>query len=804
MSTHMTLDKQTFLANHPAYGYNGTIDEIYQNEFLSRLPTDRVYLDHAGTTLYTQSQLDAHFRQLRTSFLNNPHSEQEDSKTLLLIQECIESILSIFETSSRDYSIVFTLNTTHACQLLSTLFPFSSKSEYAYMIDSHNSLIGIRQQAKLHGGSFSVIDYPSFIYNQRTNSDSHESFHCVGHSPPDSESTSTSISYCLFACPAENNFNGLRPPLNELVRPFITARDASSSEFPIPVKNQPSKSCRWLTLVDCAKYLSTKPFSLKSYPVDFVVLSFYKIFGYPTGLGALIIRNDVLKILNKEHYFGGGSVEYVSPYDETRVDYKSNINGFIHGTIPFTSILSVYHGFQLITSQLTYKSISLHTQCLIDYCRNEMSRLAYSNGQKLCLFYDARGDLTRDCGYSYGPILNFNLYNKHGQFLSCRLIQRIASDHNITLRVGTFCAPGASQSYLGSRRSLETNHECCRGLFCGTNHDGEDVIDFGRQPLGSIRVSLGWMSRYEDIQIWIDFLCQIVLQGIGIAPLFPPSVENGNLLTENLNLTLTHIYIYPIKSCAPMSVTEWPLTSIAFLYDREWMIVDQNMNPLTLKRLPSLSQIKPHIDLKQKQLILSASNHPSFIIDIHRDSAIVKSSVQLKDRALCNVYSGEIEQWLTRVLGIYATLARRTIDSQMTLANEGAFLLVHEESVRQIKSELTDYENITHERFRPNLVVDGQSPKQVCPAYSEDLWKRMLIFHENQIIRLETSGLCQRCSAVNVDPSTGKNQSHLFTRLQTQRREANTLRANFGILLNLSEIYPHALIRVGDSIQAFT
>ena len=461
------MDKQTFLTFYPECkflmiflllklinfldGYNGRIDQIYENEFANRSPSNRIYLDHAGATLYTQSQLDTHFNQLRTLPLNNPHSEQEDSKLLLLIQECIELILSTFETSSRYYSIIFTLNATHACQLLSLLFPFSSQSEYAYMIDSHNSLIGIRQQAKLKGGSFSIIDYPAQIYSHKNESDYTWSFRCACHSSLSLSNVETNSSYyCLFATPAENNFNGLRPPLDKLLGPFLDARKNQVKDFPIPIHRYPSETCHWLTLVDCAKYLSTKPFSLLSYPVDFVVLSFYKIFGYPTGLGALIVRNESLKILHKEHYFGGGSVEYISPYDDSHVEYKSGIDAFIHGTIPYTTILSLYHGFQLITCQLSYKHISLHTQCLIDYCRNEMLKLQYSNGQILCLFYDARTNLLNKNGYSYGPILNFNLYNQHGQFLSCRLIQRITSDHNIILRVGTFCAPGASQAYLGT------------------------------------------------------------------------------------------------------------------------------------------------------------------------------------------------------------------------------------------------------------------------------------------------------------------------------------------------------------------
>jgi molybdenum cofactor sulfurtransferase len=317
------------------------------------------------------------------------------------------------------------------------------------MIDSHNSLIGIRQQVKLKGGGFSIIDYPLHIYQQQIECDKNWSFRCACRSSSSIDVESDSPYYCLFATPAENNFNGLRSPLDNLLKPFFDSRENQIENFPIPVHRSPSKSCHWLTLVDCAKYLSTKPFSLSTYPVDFVVLSFYKIFGYPTGLGALIIRNDSLKLLNQNVYFGGGSVEYVSPYDDSHVEYKSGINGFIHGTIPFTTILSLYHGFQLITNRLSYRSISLHTQCLIDDCRNEMVKLRYTNGQNLCVFYGMRSKDLKENGYSYGPILNFNLLNKDGQFLSCRLIQRIAADHQIIVRVGTFCAPGASQAYLG-------------------------------------------------------------------------------------------------------------------------------------------------------------------------------------------------------------------------------------------------------------------------------------------------------------------------------------------------------------------
>lgn len=41
-----------------------------------------------------------------------------------------------------------------------------------------------------------------------------------------------------------------------------------------------------------------------------MAISFYKMFGYPTGIGALVARKDFLAKLRKP-YFGGGTVEFV-------------------------------------------------------------------------------------------------------------------------------------------------------------------------------------------------------------------------------------------------------------------------------------------------------------------------------------------------------------------------------------------------------------------------------------------------------------------------------------------------------------
>jgi uncharacterized protein YcbX len=188
---------------------------------------------------------------------------------------------------------------------------------------------------------------------------------------------------------------------------------------------------------------------------------------------------------------------------------------------------------------------------------------------------------------------------------------------------------------------------------------------------------------------------------------------------------------------------------------------------------------------------------------IDLDTSIIRSSVKINDDLTCDIYGGDIEHWLTRVLGIYATLARRTNHSQITLANEAAFLLVYEESVRQIRSTLSDEDAITHERFRPNFVVDKETNHTYPAAYSEDAWKRLSMLYNDKSIEWTTIGSCQRCSVVNIDPQTGNNRSRLFTRLQTQRRPVHQIRANFGILLSLSTNSNTVIVRVGDRIQVF-
>jgi molybdenum cofactor sulfurtransferase len=61
----------------------------------------------------------------------------------------------------------------------------------------------------------------------------------------------------------------------------------------------------YLVVLDAAAYAATHALDLSAVQPDFVPVSFYKLFGYPTGLGALLVRKKAARQLNKV-YFGGG------------------------------------------------------------------------------------------------------------------------------------------------------------------------------------------------------------------------------------------------------------------------------------------------------------------------------------------------------------------------------------------------------------------------------------------------------------------------------------------------------------------
>ncbi|KAK3817434.1 MAG: pyridoxal phosphate-dependent transferase [Benniella sp.] len=235
--------------------------------------------------------------------------------------------------------------------------------------------------------------------------------------------------------PTQCNFGGRRFPLSWAAK----------------IKDQldTSKS-KTLVLLDAASYAMTSELDLSDHATspDFVVVSFYKMFGFPTGLGAVIIKTELGPKLNKK-YFGGGTVSAIAS-DEPWQVYRTSLHGrFEDGTLNYMDIVAVDLAFESIRAIYgDYSNISPHVTALHRFLR--------SNGNWI----------------GYGDV------------------ERLASMKNIHLRTGGFCNPGSMQRWLDLsaeevKKNLETGHVCW---------DDTDILN--GKPTGSIRVTLSACRLY--------------------------------------------------------------------------------------------------------------------------------------------------------------------------------------------------------------------------------------------------------------------------------------------------------------------
>ncbi|XP_049936458.1 retrovirus-related Pol polyprotein from transposon RE1 isoform X4 [Nymphaea colorata] len=505
----------------------------------------------------------------------------------------------------------------------------------------------------------------------------------------------------------------------------------------------------WKVLIDAAKGCATQPPDLTRYPADFVVISFYKIFGYPTGLGALVVKKEAAALLEKAYFSGGTVVASISDLDY--VKRRKNIEDlFEDGTQSFLGIASLRHGFKLI-NMLSLPSVERHTSTLNAYVRKALLAMRHENGSLVCVLYglnDAKGQ---------GPTIAFNLKRPDGTWYGYHEVEKLASLSGIQLRTGCFCNPGACAKYLGlSHSELFSNIEA--GHVCWDDYD----VLHGK-PTGAVRISFGYMSTFEDAKKFIDFIekafvskaspstngshleVDVILSSSGIKSMLP-----------RRELYLKTINIFPIKSCSGFSAESWPLSATGLLHDREWCLQSPSGEVLTQKKVPRMSLIGPLID-RTRGLLTVESPYCSEKLQIGLDISckyLTRQKMNLHaQRYEFQVYNDEINQWFSEAIGCPCTLVRccssevlpctngrtgstcRDTDSKLNFVNEAQFLLVTEESVddlnRRLKPNCERYESdtlllpIDPIRFRPNLVIGGAEP------YEEDDWKAIHIGKEH-------------------------------------------------------------------------
>ncbi len=736
--------------------------------------------------------------------------------------------------NKEEYQFVFTSGATASLKLVAERFPWSSPkfttrqhaqirmrrdtSERQYNLESiqfqsmllypknvHTSVIGMRNIPLERGSTFycvsieellratpewflSVVD-ATISYKTASNSQEpsgfceekkDENIECNGTSNQSSFLTGEeerAAVFCntiwvhhLLVLPLECNFSGDRFDWS----PTVAAARASNVCTYLQCPTGQLRVChKWNVLLDTAKAAATSPVDIpNSCAPDYAVASFYKIFGYPTGLGVLIMKkhpkskrnssvpeegliNSSEELLidgrkdSPRHYFGGGSVDvvlprkdFVVPRNTRRINTEDESGEFVdlgvtvHGTEHFRGILELENGFKELESLGDMEVISSHATCLAEELVRRLEKLHHDNGTQVAHIYGQWGHSSsksnaRNGFLSPGPTVAFNIQDRDGSIIGYDEVSRLASLNSppIQLRTGCFCNPGACQEALSLTES-DVLDQYQSGHVCG---DRRGVIN--GKPTGAIRASFGKDSLWEDSNEIVAFIEKVFVfreDVLSLSPRVRPSTETSSDKPASESTTVIEsLYVFPIKSCAAMKVNRWPIHQTGRLsFDREFALVDSSGSAMRLHSHPRMSEIHPRIDLDTNCLVVSAPHCDDLVLSLNsltsNDESTNPEDVQVCG-VLCKgtIWGGrKASSWFSSFLGVRCWLARHHVgktkaalskngrDDGLAYSNEASLLLLSQNAITALNRVISSQgwgKQVVSRHFRPNIVVSSSS-----------------------------------------------------------------------------------------------
>jgi selenocysteine lyase/cysteine desulfurase len=417
---------------------------------------------------------------LSHSVFGNPHSANLTSLAMThLVEQARDYVLEFFNASPDEYMVIFTQNATGALKLVGESYPFSPEGNYLLTFDNHNSVNGIREFAHHRGATVTYI--PLVPPDLRV--DANKLRQALDRANPNGHN--------LFAYPAQSNFSGVQHPLEWIAE---------------------AKSMGWDVLLDAAAFAPTNRLDLSRWKPDFVDLSFYKIFGYPTGIGCLIARKDIAHKLHRPWY-AGGTITFSSVQAEGYY-LTPGPAGFEDGTVNYLGLPAVEIGLRHITA-IGIDTIHTRVMALTGWLLDQLLALRHRNGSPLIRVY---GPTTLD---RRGGTIEVNYYDPDGTLIDCNRVEALANQRLISLRAGCHCNPGAREISLGY--SAEDLEVCFVDKDRMTFEQFLHVID--GKTTGAVRASLGLVTTFRDVYSYVKFAETFLDQ--------PASLFRGDRADEN-------------------------------------------------------------------------------------------------------------------------------------------------------------------------------------------------------------------------------------------------------------------------------
>ncbi|MHB1833928.1 MAG: aminotransferase class V-fold PLP-dependent enzyme [Solirubrobacteraceae bacterium] len=440
------------------------LDELRRTDYARLDAGGHVYLDYTGGGLYAESQLREHVELLERGVFGNPHSINPTSAASTeLVERARAHVLRYFGASPDEYEAIFTPNATGALRLVGEAYPFHSGDMFLLTFDNHNSVNGIREFARARGADTTYV--PSVAPDLRVD----ETL------LPRYLTDTAGDHHNLFAYPAQSNFSGVQHPLEWI---------------------EQAHQHGWDVLLDAAAFVPTNRLDLSRWHPDFVALSFYKMFGWPTGVGCLLARREALAKLERP-WFSGGTI--VAAFVQR--EYYQSAPGaarFEDGTLNYLNLPAIEIGLRLM-ERIGIDTIHAHVGELGVRLVDGLLSLKHADGSAAATVYGPRS------GHGRGATIAFNFLHPDGRIVDERYVDRVAAGRKVSLRTGCFCNPGAGEVAFTISRETLVGGEFGEGMTLD-----DYVRRIGLPSGGAIRASLGLVSNAADIERFIEFASEFV------------------------------------------------------------------------------------------------------------------------------------------------------------------------------------------------------------------------------------------------------------------------------------------------------
>ncbi|GAB4031664.1 MOSC domain-containing protein [Spirosoma gilvum] len=269
-------------------------------------------------------------------------------------------------------------------------------------------------------------------------------------------------------------------------------------------------------------------------------------------------------------------------------------------------------------------------------------------------------------------------------------------------------------------------------------------------------------------------------------------------------MTISELYIYPIKSLSGIAVDEVVVEEKGFRYDRRFMLVTPEGECLTQRTNSQMALID--VAIKGNDLHVWHRNRPDDVLVLpltvsSPNETMLVTIWDSKDVPAVTV-SLEADNWFTALLGKPCRLVfmpettHRAVDAAYAVDDDAVsfadgypYLLIGQASLDYLNTRLAT--PITMRRFRPNIVVKDSLPNE------EDSWA------EFRIGDLEFYGVkpCARCVLTTIDPETGEQGKEPLRTLTTYRQWKHKLLFGQNMLVKSTGMPTVGTIQVGQSVE---